>query len=233
MFSSVEIITLIVVVFLAFIAFITALLSFLRRTESSREWWAEYWQGISTEMVGAIITTLLFTFIVGAAEQSAAEAQQLAQTIQRMSSSVNTVAIAALEDVRFQGALGDGSLNGAVLIGANLQNAQMSNAVMQNVNLTGANLQRVRFLDADLSGSNLSLANLNGTSFFRANLVGVNLTDANLEGANLLGTVFDPTTILPDGTNWNESVEMRRYTNSSDANFWRSTNPDSPAFGGG
>ncbi len=229
---SVELLTLIVLAVLAAIAIITAAISFMRRPAGARGWWSDYLQGISTEMVGAIITALLFTFIIGSAEQSAAEVSQKEELIRRLGSRVNILALEAGEELDAKGWLTDGTLQEAVLQEANLQETRLNGADMQRADLSNANLYRARLLDANLSGANLTRANLSGATLFNTILDGATLEGADLEGANLLGAEFTISVTLPDGTTWMPDTDMRRFTNSSHEYFWRSDNPDSPAYGG-
>ncbi len=229
---SVELLTLVVLAVLTAIAIITAVLSFRRRPADTRSWWSDYWQGISSEMVGAIITALLFTFIIGSAEQSAAEASQKEELIQRVGSRVNILALQAAEELDAKGWLTDGTLQEAILQEANLQEARLNGADMQRADLSGANLNRARLLDANLNGANLVRANLSGATLFNTILDGATLEGADLDGANLLGAEFTRNVTLPDGTMWMPDTDMRRFTSSSHEYFWRSDNPDSPAYGG-
>jgi hypothetical protein len=40
---------------------------------------------------------------------------------------------------------------------------------------------------------------------------------------------MDGTTILPDDTPWSAEIDHARFTDTSRADFWRSTDPNSPA----
>ena len=108
-------------------------------------------------------------------------------------------AVRTLEDIRARGWLVDGTLQGAHLQGANLQGAWLARATLQHTWLMGADLRR---------------ANL-----YAAILRGADLYKANLAGASLEAAIFDPNTVLPDGSRW-----------SPDASLFRFTDPPQPAF---
>lgn len=83
------------------------------------------------------------------------------------------------------------------LSGANLSGAMIQKQSFRNANLTGA-----IFKDADLSHSDLSNTDLMDTDF----------TFAKLEGVNFTGAKFRFSTILPDGSYWNEDTNMTQFT---------------------
>lgn len=121
----------------------------------------------------------------------------------------------AIEALRIEGGLRDGSLNGICLSGVNLAGED----------LWGANLQRV----------NLSNADLQGTCLQGCQLEGVVLEGANLQGAQLRSGYIGPATfsaesILPDGNRWTRGMDMTRFTDPAHENFWRSDDPQSPAY---
>ena len=64
-----------------------------------------------------------------------------------------------------------------------------------------------------------------------SNLRGADLTSANLKNAQLTEAHFDEQTILPDGTRWSRTLDLRRYTDPTHAQFWRSGDVKSPAYG--
>jgi uncharacterized protein YjbI with pentapeptide repeats len=141
------------------------------------------------------------------AMSAASEAQTDGDTIAYLAS-LRTIAdaatnahIACLGEIARSG----DDLVGADLSGANLQEANLYDANLEGVNLSGANLR----------GANLPDANLEG-----ANLEGAILQGARLENAQLTNALFDESTILPDTTNWAPDIDLTRYTNTSQPNFW-------------
>jgi uncharacterized protein YjbI with pentapeptide repeats len=130
---------------------------------------------------------------------------------------------AQLDRANLQGAnlyearLQNARLSGARLHNANLFRADLRRATLTHAGLNGATMGGTDLTGADLTGANLQGAILGGANLHRAVLVGTDLRRANLEGANLLDVdlldaVFDVNTILPDGTRWEPSSNVRRFT---------------------
>lgn len=238
---TVQQVTLIVVGVLVAIAFITAIISLLLETDRSRQWYGDWFQGISTEMIGAAVTTIFFTFIVGAVQDQQAQAELRQQLLIQLGSSVNSEAVRAAEELTQRGWLRDGTLQGADLgfadlTGARLffgdfQNAIFFSAVLENADLNEANFQGAIMQGANLSGAALQEANLQnvdleaasleGADLRRAKLNGSTLLNANLANADLTGAQFDTQTTLPDGSAWTADTDMRRFTDPQYADFWR------------
>lgn len=155
--------------------------------------------------------------------------------------------------------LANTNMAGARLRRANLQDASITRANltladMREVNLQGVLLHFANLKGANLAGANLQEANLGYANLQEANLTGANLQGvysvihddmmaevyfqgADLSGANLEGTIpgvfiCDETTILPDGSNWTPDTDMTRFSDPEHSDFWRSDNPNSPAYGG-
>lgn len=149
------------------------------------EWLTDFLQGISTEMVGAIITTVLFGVLLLTFQQYQAIQDRKQQFIFQMGSPDNGFAVEAVRTLSYEGWLRDGVLDGAYLAGANLQGAYMSRADLRNVNLALANLQDATLIEADLSGADFERADLTGAEFYRANLEDVQFFQANLQKVNL------------------------------------------------
>ncbi len=223
-----------------------------------------------TTILGVLITIFILDRRAERREALRAENDLKARLIREMGSSVNEVAIRAVEELRAKGWLSDGTLEHMKWKNANLQDADLTRATLPYVNLGEANLKKAKFYEAnlenaclwsanlqesnlrvvylynsdlwgaylqnaDLTGSYLKKANLRAVNLQQANLCAVtltasNLTDAHLEGAILYDYQIDETTILPDGTNWTAETDMSRFTNANHPQFWRSNNPNSPAF---
>lgn len=124
----------------------------------------------------------------------------------------------------------DTDLERANLQGAQLDQADLKNAKLIKANLRDADLHRVRLegalmADADLSGADLQHACLQGASLFDAELCGACLDHAdlrgcclmyaNLEGASLEGTLFDETTVMPNGEPWSAHTDLMRFTSNA------------------
>ncbi|MEM9955053.1 MAG: pentapeptide repeat-containing protein [Chloroflexota bacterium] len=173
----------------------------INNTGADVEWWSGWLQNFSTEMMGAIATFFLFELIIEARKRREDQLSQLnkekADIIIQMRSKDNATALSAIERLRSNNWLQDGSLINANLEGANLQGANLSGANLKGVRLDGANLEGADLSDANLERANLNKANLKKAKLFKANLsrtksefvqmVGANLVNANLEGAYLNG----------------------------------------------
>ena len=117
------------------------------------------------------------------------------------------------------------NLQGADLQGAYLRAANLAGANLRGANAQGANLRRAILVDADLHYALLNEADLREADLRGANLQWVDLADADLseaqlEGANLENARLD-NAILPDGSRWAVSGNMRRFTDPTYENFWR------------
>jgi uncharacterized protein YjbI with pentapeptide repeats len=93
-----------------------------------------------------------------------------------------------------------------------------------------AHLQDAYFVNANLEGANFGKANLNGADFEGANLQRAVFSHPLVGAAEL-----NETTTLPDGSNYNPEQgleQLERFTNPEHQDFWRSDDPDSPAYRG-
>lgn len=178
-----------VVLILIGIAGLSAIFSALMRGGLDNNWWADVSQGLVTEMAGAIATFWLINLIFEGRRQreqkSEAIAERKAALIRQMGSRINEEAIRAVEELRAQGWLEDGSLRGANLYGSNLQGADLHRANLQRVDLGRANLKNVGLSEANLQNASCSGAILTGANLWSANLQGIDLRDAELQKANL------------------------------------------------
>lgn len=128
-------------------------------------------------------------------------------------------------------ALGHANLQGANLRGADLEKAMLANtnlkaAWLLSANLREAELVSVNLQDANLEGADLQKAilghaNLQGANLSHANLEGTNLGVANLRNANLEYTQLNRDTIMPDGRQWTELVDLAMFTNPDHPHFWQ------------
>lgn len=191
----------------------------LMMTVPKRTFWADFWHGVATEMAGAIVTAVLFTVILGAAEQQSFTEERKNALVLQLGSPDHGFAIEAARQLRAQGWLEDGALvearlfganlQEAFLWGANLQGAFLAQANLQEAILREANLQEADLWQANLQGASLLLANLKnaklegadlrGAVLWQTNLQGANLLKANLQGASLAQNQLDESVVLPDG----------------------------------
>ncbi len=100
----------------------------------------------------------------------------------------------------------------------------------ENGLLVGAELVRANLAMADLYRANLARADLWIANLAGADLSGANLFESHLRGANLERAKFDEKTQLPDGSYWTFDTDMRRFSDTVHPNFWRSDDPDCPAY---
>jgi len=123
------------------------------------------------------------------------------------------------------------ALNGANLAGAALGNSYFMEAYLSNVDFSGADLMGANLAKADMVNTNfhnaqMRYANLEGAYLGAANLRGANLQDAYLADAHLTDmyfgdATFDENTVLPDGSRWDTSAELDRFTDPAHPNFWQ------------
>lgn len=138
--------------------------------------------------------------------------------------------------------------------GCDLREANFTEAKLQGADLGGskfgklsassdraatfwhAKLRRAILSQADLSKVNFGYADLSKATLVDTDLTGAILEGADLQGADLSGAKFDENTILPDNnpviSKWKPDTDMTRFTDPNHADFWRSDNPDSPAYRG-
>lgn len=108
------------------------------------------------------------------------------------------------------------NLDDMELAGQTLNDVNFERTLLRHSNFELTKLQGAFFTGAQLSGSKFHFAEMN-----KANLSGANLTDASLQNAKLEDAIFDEKTFLPDGTRWNAKVDMRRFTDSDQKDFWQ------------
>jgi uncharacterized protein YjbI with pentapeptide repeats len=208
---------------------------------------ANFRQGISTELFGAVITTLAFGVVLLVFQQFQSIQNRKAELILQMGSPDNAFAIEAVRQLKVLGWLADGTLEGADLRGANLQGAEFGSANLEGANLWRANLQGANLFGVNLEGADLLSAKLQGADLWSANLQGANLRGADLQGADLTfanlqsadlwsanlrdarflqKASFSDRTVLPDSTSslifyWMPGTDMTRYTDPNHPDFWQ------------
>ncbi|MEM9953185.1 MAG: pentapeptide repeat-containing protein [Chloroflexota bacterium] len=202
-------------------------------------WWSDYWQGISTEFFGAVVTTVLLGLGVLIFEQYQDIQNRKAELILQMGSDERVWAIEAVRQLDVEGWLSDGALNNAILWNADLTNADLRLADLTNANLYGVNFTNARsnnanFMNAYLDAANFTNADLDDANFTNADLLFANFTNAYLDAANFMNANlrladFNETIILPDGTNWTPDTDMARFTDPTHPNFWNPCVEVSPA----
>lgn len=144
----------------------------------------------------------------------------------------NARVLQALDELRAQGGLDDGSLANLLFCHVHMENAGLSGADLRGVDFHQAHLQGADLSDARLDGAKLNRANLEGANLARATLRGVDLFKANLMGAqNLTGEQLAVArrlwgALMPDGGTYDG-----RFNLPGDRDFalWGRVDPDDPA----
>lgn len=103
-------------------------------------------------------------------------------------------------------------LRAARLDRSNLFRANLERASLSEASLRAASLGEASLINADLRLADLRNADLTGADLRGADLRGVDLTDADLHGAQLAALHLDSSTRLPDGWVWHPGMDLQRYT---------------------
>lgn len=225
--------TMVILFWLTGLAIIMGLFSSL---ENGTRNWRNLVSNLSTELLGASFTFVIFNYVTDKRDK-----ENLRDSlIRNMRSYDNGFALRASEELRAFKWLTDGSLNEKVLYLANLEGANLwraslistdlGEAKLQNSALREAKLNKANLWRANLQNANLYRADLEGADLREANLAGTNLSEANLANAKILKAKFDNTTILPDGSQFKQNIDISRFVNPKHPNFWRSDKMYSPAF---
>lgn len=159
-------------------------------------WLSDLSQGLSTEMIGAFITTFFLVIIVSMVQEYQDVAQRKQQLLLQMGSPDNGVAVEAVRQARVLGWLNEDLLVNANLAGADLSNANLSEVSLASVNLSGAILVGTDFFGADLSGVDFSYANLRNSILVQADMQNAKLYNADLEEAILFGSNLSGTNLI-------------------------------------
>jgi hypothetical protein len=223
----------------------------LPKNADRQAWWSNYLQGVSTELIGAALTIILLTFVFKAIETYATEKNAAVEAVLQLQSEDETQKQAALDMLRRSGWLYSlqsitEDLSGVDLSNENLENVNFGSIGFEAVNFHNANLANTHFTtstfgNSSLRDTDLSFANLEGAVFIYTHFHNVTFYEANLKNVSFqpfctnsgcFESDFDETTILPDGSFWTVGTDMTRFTDPDRRHFWRSTNPESPAYDG-
>jgi uncharacterized protein YjbI with pentapeptide repeats len=129
-----------------------------------------------------------------------------AQHLGELRNPENMQVLRTLRELKLQGWLQDGTLEGMDLRHVHFQRADLENANLKGTDLRMAHLQMANLTEANLCGACLSSANLYGADLRRTKLDGANLFKANLQGVRNIGkeqltqvkSLWGAT--MPDGT---------------------------------
>lgn len=161
-----------------------------------------YRVNLFTEAISIGITVFIIDTLARRRE-SIRETNKLKADIQsRMRSKVNDIVRRAVEEIR--------------------ENEWTEDEILKRAYLGGGNFQNVTLGEIDFMGS----------SFMYADLRGADFTEANLKWVDFSFATFDETTILPDGSRWTSTSDLKRFTNPEHPLYWRSTLLFSPAYRG-
>lgn len=202
------------------IAMATSILSLLDNPDGwTAEWRSEWLQNFSTEMLGAIITFLLFELILGTR-------QEYEKLVAELGSTIAETTNRAAEQLRRKGWLTNGNLDGISLRDADLRNINFTKARLRSVdfrnaylmnatmthgdflqsNLHGAILHNAGMVGANFDGSILKSADMKNSSLRQASLQNADLTQSNLYRVRLIETNLSGTSL--NGANL-KSAEIR------------------------
>jgi len=145
--------------------------------------WAGAALNFGTEMAGAVVTYLLLQIVLGTKERKS-------QLIAQMGSAIRDISIPAIEELKRNNWLTDGSLKRAHLKEANLHDLELDYVILTEANLSYANLERTFITASNFEMAFLQGANLKNANFFRSNL-----RSADLRGADLVETSLQETNL--------------------------------------
>lgn len=155
----------------------------------------EFYANFSAELISIAITVL----IIDALHERRHNNHVKAQLIRQMSHTEHGFALLAVEELRLNGWLFDGTLAGSKHFGAKLAEADFNKANLKSIDLRKADLERANLFRADLRRADLKGANLRDADLKEARLEGADLKGADLRGAHLKGVKCDRQTEWPDG----------------------------------
>ena len=200
--------------------------------------------GFVPEAVGIGVTVLFIDRLNRRRDENRRVEDLKARLVREAGSSVNSVAVNAIEELHAKdwlrgrsGLLKSGYLYETDLRGAHLVGANLSSTNLVRANLSEARLWQADMRDANLFGANLASADLSLADLQRSDLNYVDLRKTNLAGTNLRETkisnaVFDENTVLPDAKldtiqkeqydkYWTPETDMTRYTDPHHPDFWQ------------
>lgn len=124
-------------------------------------------------------------------------------------------------------------LRASDLWNANLENADLNGADCRSCKLLATNLREATLTNVNFQFSNLCDADFEGAfvagaDFRNTALIGANLK--NIRYLNISQPIFDETTILPDESQWTPDTDIKRFTDPTHPQFWRSDDINSPAY---
>lgn len=153
------------------------------------------------------------------------------ELIHKLRSPDNKRVLQAIEELRVNGMLEDGSLRCVPLCHVHMQGADLVSASLVEIDFHQAHLQEADFSNANLSSAKLNRADLRGANFSRSNLKDADLFKADLNGArNLTDEQLSQAKRLYGATMPNGAVYDGRYNLAGDVKFarWGRVDVDDP-----
>lgn len=174
---------------------LTGLDGFTTQARDVFSWADDLGQLVGVELLGAALTFTLIEVVLHQRRKNEEVERERQRLLLQMGSPYNQAALESIRQLRFQGWLTDGSLQGANLSKADLTRAELENADLARANMTLAELAGANLQDAHLAEINLSAAYLTRATLWKSNLSGANLSLANLRktdlfSANMQGAIF-------------------------------------------
>jgi uncharacterized protein YjbI with pentapeptide repeats len=142
-----------------------------------------FYANLATELVGLAISVLIFDRLA----DRRLRLQQRGRATRQLRSTDPRFAADALEELRVEGWLFDGSLNAAQLQRSQLYDADMKRARLTRADFSGASLGRSSFRECLARGAIFQSAELNGADFADADVEGADFCAAALAGASFRG----------------------------------------------
>jgi uncharacterized protein YjbI with pentapeptide repeats len=158
---------------------------------SKFEWASAWLMNISSELIGAVITYILFELIIGRAEKRNEEERhkiesQLRLRTRLLQSNSFEEKQLILDEINALGVM-----RGSNLMYSNLKGIFLSGVDMQDVDFSWSDLSGANMSNANLEGANLSNANLKGAILIGANFKGAIFANAELQHATVVNGCFD------------------------------------------
>jgi len=191
----------------------------------------DFYANLTTELGSIALTVLIIDSLTRRYNQQTEEHREKARMLRQLGNRDKSIALQAVEELRLNKWLEDGTLEHIQITWGNLEGAHLPKADLRGAHLWLTNLQGARLYDANLQGAFMQAVNLQDAHLCGAMLAGANLTDSNLLNAKLDDeTILDTETILPDCTYWTPGTDLRQFTDPLHPHFWRSKHPHSPAY---
>lgn len=229
-----------VILIIVLATIIALVISGLTSDEAPGSWVSGLMGNLGTELLGALVTYLIFERFVRGRERLEDEEKERQENTHRwirdLRSRSNDLAIRASNELKAQGyhigdtlvginlkdskldnicfpkaVLNEVTFRGASLVGADLTEAELRNTDFSGANLEGTTLSRACLNGAILDGANLRGAILNGADLTHASMRGAVLTDARLDDS-ILDQVIMPDSDIFGSVTYSPEIDIERYT---------------------